>query len=48
MSDVDIFVNHQAEWLRASGPDSDIVVSSGIRLARNLAGYPFVQKLRTE
>jgi protein arginine kinase len=29
------------EWLRGSGPDSDIVISSRIRLARNLADYPF-------
>lgn len=32
------------EWLRGSGPDSDIVVSSRIRLARNLADYPFIRK----
>ena len=30
------------EWLRGSGPESDIVISSRIRLARNLADYPFV------
>jgi protein arginine kinase len=29
------------EWLRASGPESDIVISSRIRLARNLADFPF-------
>lgn len=29
------------EWLRGSGPDSDIVISSRIRLARNLSDYPF-------
>jgi protein arginine kinase len=32
------------EWLAGSGPDSDIVVSSRIRLARNLADYPFIRK----
>ncbi len=32
------------EWLRGSGPESDIVVSSRIRLARNLADYPFIRK----
>ncbi|MCR9118650.1 MAG: protein arginine kinase [bacterium] len=32
------------EWLRGSGPDSDIVVSTRIRLARNLADYSFVRK----
>jgi protein arginine kinase len=29
------------EWLRGTGPESDIVVSSRIRLARNLAAFPF-------
>lgn len=32
------------EWLRGSGPESDIVISSRIRLARNLAQYPFVRR----
>lgn len=32
------------EWLRGSGPESDIVISSRIRLARNLAEYPFVRR----
>lgn len=32
------------EWLRGSGPESDIVMSSRIRLARNLADYPFVRR----
>jgi hypothetical protein len=27
------------------GPDSDVVVSSRLRLARNLKGFPFLQKL---
>ena len=29
------------EWLRGSGPESDIVISSRVRLARNLADFPF-------
>ncbi len=32
------------EWLRGSGPESDIVISSRIRLARNLAEFPFIRK----
>ena len=32
------------EWLRGSGPDSDIVVSTRIRLARNLAEFPFIRR----
>ena len=30
------FVNQTSEWLKGSGPNSDIVMSSRIRLARNL------------
>ena len=30
------------EWLGGTGPEADIVISSRIRLARNLAGYPFL------
>jgi protein arginine kinase len=38
-------LTHQAgEWLRGSGPMSDIVISSRIRLARNLVGYPFLTR----
>lgn len=29
------------EWLRGEGPESDIVISTRIRLARNLRGRPF-------
>ena len=32
------------EWLRGSGPHSDVVISSRVRLARNLAGFPFVNR----
>jgi len=34
-------LNHTSEWLRGSGPNSDIVISSRIRLARNLDKYVF-------
>ncbi len=30
------------EWLRGSGPMSETVISSRIRLARNVKGYPFL------
>ncbi len=33
---------HAGEWLRGSGPESEVVISSRVRLARNLAGFPFV------
>lgn len=29
------------EWLKGTGPESDIVISSRIRLARNVDGFPF-------
>jgi len=32
------------EWLRGSGKESDIVISSRIRLARNITGYPFLSR----
>jgi len=32
------------EWLRGTGPESDIVISSRIRLARNVADFPFCQR----
>jgi protein arginine kinase len=32
------------EWLRADGPESDIVISSRVRLARNVAGFPFITR----
>src|SRR5207249_4627806 len=33
------------EWLRGTGPESDIVISSRIRLARNLAAFPFTNRV---
>ena len=42
--DLDKLTTTSGEWLRGSGPDSDIVISSRIRLARNLAQYPFVSR----
>ena len=33
------------EWLRGSGPMSEVVISSRIRLARNVAGYRFLSKI---
>jgi protein arginine kinase len=36
--------NHAGEWLRGNGPMSEIVISSRIRLARNVAGFPFLSR----
>ncbi|MGZ9587197.1 protein arginine kinase [Paenibacillus marinisediminis] len=30
-----------SDWMRGTGPDSDIVISSRIRIARNIHGLPF-------
>ena len=35
-------------WLRAEGPDTDVVVSCRVRLARNVAGHPFMSRLGEE
>lgn len=32
-------------WLRGDGPESGIVVSTRVRLARNIAGYPFLKRM---
>ena len=32
------------EWLRGTGKESDIVISSRIRLARNITGFPFLSR----
>ncbi|MGQ9575153.1 MAG: protein arginine kinase [Thermoguttaceae bacterium] len=42
--ELDDLTRNCGEWLRGSGPESDIVISSRIRLARNLADYPFISR----
>ncbi len=41
---LDELTRTSGEWLRGSGPESDIVMCSRIRLARNLATYPFINR----
>jgi len=41
---LDTLLPNIGEWLRANGPESDIVVSTRIRLARNLADFPFTNR----
>jgi protein arginine kinase len=36
------------EWLSGGGADADVVVSSRVRLARNVAGYPFLTRASEE
>jgi protein arginine kinase len=41
-------VNQQSSWFGAEGPICDIVISSRVRLARNLAGFEFLPCLTPE
>lgn len=36
------------EWLKGTGPESDVVISSRMRLARNLSGFLFLEKLQVD
>jgi protein arginine kinase len=42
--ELDDLARGSGEWLRGPGPQSDIVISSRIRLARNLAEFPFISR----
>jgi protein arginine kinase len=44
ISFLDELAKSSGAWLRGDGPDADIVVSSRVRLARNVAGFPFMSK----
>jgi protein arginine kinase len=41
---LDSITQQSGEWLRGTGPDADIVVSSRIRLARNLSSFPYANR----
>jgi protein arginine kinase len=41
---LEALTNSIGEWLRGTGPESDIVMSSRVRLARNLPHFPFVSR----
>jgi len=45
LSDISSDIN---EWFGGSGPLADVVISSRIRLARNLAGYKFLSRCSDE
>lgn len=38
-------ITSSGEWLRGTGPESEIVISSRVRLARNVAGFRFITKM---
>src|SRR6185437_6022109 len=46
MLDVTTITDFGLAWLEASGPFSDIVLSTRVRLARNLQGHPFGKRMR--
>ena len=45
---LDHLTKSAGEWLKGSGPDSDIVISSRIRLARNIKDFPFAGRTTPE
>ena len=45
---LDSLTQKSSEWLRGTGPESDVVVSTRIRLARNLAEFPFSTRIDKE
>jgi protein arginine kinase len=46
MLDLSLLPDGGASWLDASGEHADIVISTRIRLARNLEGYAFTPRAR--
>ncbi len=41
---LDNVARQAAEWLRGTGPNHEIVISTRIRLARNIRGFPFLSR----
>src|SRR5262249_1725438 len=41
---LDSLLPNLGEWLRGTGPDSDVVVSTRVRLARNRVNCPFTNR----
>lgn len=48
MIDLSLLPDGGMAWLDASGPHAHVVLSTRIRLARNLEGYPFTLRTRAE
>lgn len=44
MMDLNLLPDGGMAWLDGSGPDSQMVLSTRVRLARNLVGYPFASR----
>ena len=41
---LDELIQSSGEWLRGEGPEADIVISTRVRLARNLSQFPFLTR----
>lgn len=48
MSVRDILTGARCKWMEGTGPENDVVISSRIRLARNLNKYPFPHFMSAE
>lgn len=48
LDDVSELLDQTSEWTKGDGDNSDIVVSSRARLARNIRGFPFTHKTNSE
>lgn len=46
--DLHRFADRLGRWICESGPEGDVVVTSRVRLARNVEGFPFVSRLTPE
>lgn len=47
-ADFDALARYAGQWMRGEGPESDIVISTRVRLARNLADFPFIRRCSDE
>jgi len=48
MMNLETLAGQPSPWLDATGPHSDLVLSTRVRLARNLVGVPFTHRARDE
>ena len=45
---LDDLIKSPSEWLQPDGPETEVVLSTRVRLARNVAGRPFVSRLQSD
>lgn len=45
MNEIDKLLSRPVGWLGDAGPESDVVISSRLRMARNLSSFPFTTRL---